>query len=251
MAGSTKSKRFISAGRMARVEVKRKAVEAEEVGESEEEGEEEEEGVVSLLTLAAAKWEKGLQVKAARQTRREEWNETRGVGMEGGMGMGVEGVGVQGVGAVPVSRNAGPPPTAVPENYRLVGQERGAALVDPAVLVYKRVLYLWEGGREQGWFLGTIVATSEAEGCNFRIKYDREETGSLFVDGVHAVLLSLSGQQAYGRRWVALEKIDPKLKFQKWTRKGVLSTGGPGCAGSVAPTPSATPSPSRAHTPVA
>jgi hypothetical protein len=26
----------------------------------------------------------------------------------------------------------------------------------------------------------------------------------------------LSGSEAYGRRWVALEKIDPKLKFHKW-----------------------------------
>ncbi|RYY85541.1 hypothetical protein EON63_07320 [archaeon] len=37
-------------------------------------------------------------------------------------------------------------------------------------------------------------------------------TGTLFVDGMHSVWLSLDGEQAYGRKWILLERTDGKLR---------------------------------------
>ncbi len=58
-----------------------------------------------------------------------------------------------------------------------------------------------------GWFLGSISGPSKMKNCNFNVKYDRSETGNLFVDGVENMNLTLCGANAYGRRWVLVHKI--------------------------------------------
>lgn len=137
-----------------------------------------------------------------------------------------------------LSINAGPSAEEIPKGYTRV---QVIPSIDPAYLMYKRILYKWEakadrrksnysrlsvsslvgrssvGGlgrssilpsRPSGWFIATIVGTSKEKDKNYNIKYDKAETGSLFVDGVHAVKLSLEGDTSYGRRWVVVEPIN-------------------------------------------
>lgn len=188
--GSSKSKRFISQDRLQRKEarmllVRPKSAVVEEEVESEEE--EERDNVVSLLSLAAAKKKRIAEIMESRKVR-------KGPGESSAVDV--------------VALNAGPPSELIPLGYELVSQELGPALITPEVLLYKRILYLWNGeqGNIFGWHIGTIVGISENAGFNYRIKYDREETKSIFVDGIQPVFLSLSGEQAHGRRWVALQK---------------------------------------------
>lgn len=187
--GSSKSKRFISQDRLQRKEarmllVRPKSTVAEEDVESEEE--DEHDNVVSLLSLAVAKKRRIADIMESRKVRK---------------GPGETAVDM-------VALNAGPPMELVPKGYELVSQELGPALITPEVLLYKRILYLWDGsvGNIVGWHIGTIVGISENAGYNYRIKYDREETKSIFVDGIQPVFLSLSGEQAFGRRWVVMQK---------------------------------------------
>lgn len=105
-----------------------------------------------------------------------------------------------------VELNSGPPADKLPIGYKMI---EFIPNLSPEFLIYKRVLYKWEIAKKpQGWFLGTIVSSSKVPAANFNIKYDRAETGTVFVDGVHAVLLSMEGLQAYGRKWVVLEWTD-------------------------------------------
>jgi len=189
--GSTRSKRFISIDRLQRKEarsmlVKPKAAMVEE--EVEEEEEIEYDNVVSLLSLNEAKRKRVATIMENRKLRKEP-GEHAAVDV--------------------IALNAGPPMEMIPAGYQLVPQTLGPELLNPAVLVYKRILYLWDGsvGNIVGWFPGTVVGISEQTGYNFRIKYDREETKSIFVDGIQPVFLSLSGENAFGRRWVAIQKI--------------------------------------------
>lgn len=191
MEGSSKSKRFISQDRLQRKEarmllVRPKSAVAEEEVQSEEE--DEHDNVVSLLSLAVAKRKRIQDIMEGRKQRKGPGGEQSVVDV--------------------VALNAGPPVELIPVGYELVSQDLGAAIISPEVLIYKRVLYLWDGtvGNITGWFIGTIVGISESQGFNYRIKYDREETKSIFVDGIHPVFLSLSGENAYGRKWVALQK---------------------------------------------
>jgi len=200
-----KSKRFLSADRQQRFEARKLLIKSKSVEEKEdieeEEDLEEQDQVVSLLTIAEAQKSKIGEILEGRKDRRVAWKENQ------------NGVGSHNV----VALNAGPPQNLIPHGYKLVSQELGPNLLLPEVLVYKRILYLWEGKerKEKGWFLGTIVGTSDMREYNYRVKYDREETKTIFVDGIDPVMLTLHGENAYGRRWVALEKIDPKAKFRK------------------------------------
>jgi len=189
--GSTRSKRFISIDRLQRKEarsmlVKPKAAMVEE--EVEEEEEIEYDNVVSLLSLNEAKKKRVAAIMENRKLRKEPGEHTA---------------------LDVIALNAGPPMEMIPVGYQLVPQTLGPELLNPAVLVYKRILYLWDGsvGNIVGWYPGTVVGISEQTGYNFRIKYDREETKSIFVDGIQPVFLSLSGENAFGRRWVAIQKI--------------------------------------------
>lgn len=190
--GSSKSKRFISLDRLQRKEARSQLIKVkEEVVEDVPEEEEEVvyDNVVSLLSLAVAKKKRIADIMENRKTRKCP-GETAVVDV--------------------VALNAGPPMKLIPTGYELVSQTLGAALITPDLLLYKRILYLWDGsiGNIKGWFVGTVVGISENSGYNFRIKYDREETKSIFVDGIQPVYLSLSGENAFGRRWVAMQKIE-------------------------------------------
>lgn len=108
-----------------------------------------------------------------------------------------------------IAINAGPSPEEVPPGFAMV---EFISNNNADEIMYKRILYKWDGdeanlNKPKGWFIATIVGTSRKEGCNFNIKYDRAETGSRFVDGMHAVDLALSGDGAYGRRWVLIDWI--------------------------------------------
>ena len=78
----------------------------------------------------------------------------------------------------------------------------------PEALLHKRVMYLWNDPKKvklhDRWFFGTISSESRVEGFNFNIKYDQFETGTVFVNGIENCDLTMSGENAYGRRWVLL-----------------------------------------------
>lgn len=107
-----------------------------------------------------------------------------------------------------VLMNSGPPKHLLPYGY--VTADVAPELTSEA-LVGKRVMYLWEGSRNprcNGWFLGSISSQSKMAGCNFNIKYDSFETGSVFVNGIENCFLAMSGENAYGKRWVLLRNAD-------------------------------------------
>jgi hypothetical protein len=153
----------------------------------EEEEEVKFDNTVSLLSLAIAKKKRIAEIMEGRKQRKDPGKTSVDV----------------------VALNAGPSVDLVPKGYQLVSQELGPDLITPEVLIYKRILFLWDGsiGNITGWYIGTIVGISEQTGFNYRIKYDRAETKSIFVDGIQPVFLSLSGENAYGRRWVVMQKV--------------------------------------------
>jgi hypothetical protein len=187
--GSSKSKRFISQDRLQRKEARMllmKPTVVEEDLEAEVEEEVVFDSTVSLLSLAMAKRKRVAEIMMGRKQRKDPARNAVDV----------------------VGLNAGPSLAMVPQGYELVSQELGPALLTPEVLIYKRILYLWDGsvGNISGWYVGTIVGTSEQAGFNYRIKYDRAETKSIFVDGIQPVFLALEGENAFGRRWVVMQK---------------------------------------------
>eukprot|EP01031_Cornospumella_fuschlensis_P026338 gene26338-31816_t len=111
-----------------------------------------------------------------------------------------------------ISMNSGPPASSIPVPYIPI---HDLFTLDPAVLVYKRCMYyvqFEETYKPSGWYMGTIISVCSNTGKNFNIKFDRKETGTLFVDGMHSVWLSLDGEQAYGRKWILLERTDGKRR---------------------------------------
>ncbi len=107
-----------------------------------------------------------------------------------------------------IALNSGPLPSLIPPGY-VQSQNIPIELI-PANLLKRKILYLWEGDavKAHGWFIGTICAPSKTEGFNFNIKYDKCVTMNHYVDGIQKVNLSLSGNNAYGRRWVLLDRVD-------------------------------------------
>lgn len=189
---SSKSKRFMSKERLERAEARaalRKPKSNPNIVEEEIVNEEEEiEEFKSILDFAFQKETTTVSIVEKRKKQREEDKLRK-------LEEGIEDV---------VKKNAGPPPSLLPSGYEMIELPPS---ISPDLLVYKRVLYLWEEPNVKGWFLGTIVAISKMKGYNFNIKYDRKETKSLVVDGVKPVFLSFEGINAYGRRWVMLKKI--------------------------------------------
>lgn len=181
---STKSKRFISQDRLDRAEA-RKALFAQTEQEEELEVEDVHEEEID---------ERELRVREIIERRKKQREEEKLDAVEKGI------VDV-------VALNAGPTPAEVPRGFAVV---EFIPDLDPAYLVYKRVLYKYEDPTKAcGWFLGTIVGVSKATGKNFNIKYDRAETGTRFVDGMQSVSLAMEGENAYGRRWVIIEWMGP------------------------------------------
>lgn len=105
-----------------------------------------------------------------------------------------------------VAINSGPPIHMIPKGYTL---SKIVPEITPEVLIKRKVMYLWgnDHKRVKGWYFGMISTESRKKGCNFNIKYDRAETHNIFVDGVKNVHLTLTGENAYGKRWVVLDKV--------------------------------------------
>jgi hypothetical protein len=188
-------KRFISQDRLDRqaarkllIESQKKRVE-EEVIEIEEKVQE---NILSILDLETMTEEKVKTILDVKKSRRKERHQER---IEKGE-------------IDTLKLNGGPSPDQVPEGYKVI---EFIPNYSPENIVLKRILYLWEKTdkkyRPTGWFIGTVVGTSVQKGYNFNIKYDRAETKSIWIDGMHPVLLTFEGESAYGRRWVILEKL--------------------------------------------
>lgn len=118
-----------------------------------------------------------------------------------------------------VAINSGPGLDQVPKGYKL---NETVPQLTPEELTGKRVMYLWDKTLSiddnprglVGWYIGSIAGPSRMKGCNFNIKYDRAETLSIFVDGIKNVNLTLSGNNAYGRRWVILYRDESYVVAQ-------------------------------------
>ena len=243
--GSTKSKRFISQDRIQRKEARILLIQPKNNQDNniqlQQEEEQKYDTTISLLSLKTAKQEYIKELIEKRKFRKQLCQDTDMIHTD----------------MNEIKVNAGPPAELIPKGYELVSQDLGEELLNPDILIYKRILYLWEsststnsgssgngncighnnknkknssseanntttpttaptpittatGGNNTngiiGWYIGTIVGISEQSEYNYRIKYDRKETKSIFVDGIQPVYLSLSGVNAYGRRWVLLQK---------------------------------------------
>jgi hypothetical protein len=116
-----------------------------------------------------------------------------------------------------IALNSGPLPNLIPPGY--VQSPNVPVELIPANLLKRKILYRWEGDdvKAQGWFIGTICAPSKSEGFNFNIKYDKFVTLNHYVDGIHKVYLSHAGNNAYGRRWVLLDRTDGVVKEETET----------------------------------
>lgn len=99
--------------------------------------------------------------------------------------------------------NSGPLPEEVPDGYKPIYVPQ----FTDEYIIYKRILYKFNTKSTKGWYLGTVVARSKKENCNYKIKYDRAETKTVFVDGVRNVKIELSGDQGYGKKWILVEPI--------------------------------------------
>ena len=103
--------------------------------------------------------------------------------------------------------NAGPPPSAIRNGYKLA-EVLPTALDDS--LCRRKIMYLIDDNfnNVHGWFYGSIAIRSKKPGCNYKVKYDKGFTNTRHVDGIVDTLLSFQGEEAYGRRWVLLDRLD-------------------------------------------
>jgi hypothetical protein len=107
-----------------------------------------------------------------------------------------------------VTANSGPAPDLIPKGW--YADPVAPTLLD-AKLIKRRVMVYWNVPREGiGWFPGTIVNQCDRDGANYLVKYDRQETKNLFVDGIKATKLSFMGHEAYGVYWICIiPEVDP------------------------------------------
>jgi hypothetical protein len=200
--GSSKKGRFVSQDRLQRVEARKLLIKTKsaKIYDIENKEEEKTENVLSLLDLEAQQTE--FQKEFIKRRQEERKNQKEKLAADNPSYVDV------------VKINSGPPSSDIPEGYRMVDAIYD---VNPDTLLSRRILYLWEGddAKAKGWFIGTVATETKQKGFNYNIKYDRKETGTLFVDGFETVLLSLSGNEAYGRKWILLEKIHKKEKHLK------------------------------------
>eukprot|EP01034_Spumella_vulgaris_P034407 gene34407-42435_t len=197
---STKAKRFVSQDRMMRAELRRSLIRTQSKKNNIsviQETVEEIDPVTSMLDVERLRVERVEQIVAQRKAahlKQKSENALNGI-----------------IDVVQI--NSGPPVDQLPSGYALSSVVPG---LTPQELTGKRVMVLWEEGvndnerKINGWFLGSISGPSKMKNCNFNVKYDRSETGNLFVDGVENMMLTLSGENAYGRRWVLVHKVKVK-----------------------------------------
>lgn len=183
---TVKMKRFVSQARNKKKENKLQSGAREETkSEDEERFNDIDENVISFLDVEPLRQKVVHGIIQQRQRKREVAKQE------------LQQRGIVDVVAV----NSGPPANLIKSGYVLSSEP---PLLTLEYLQYKRVMYKWEGvhPKAEGWFFGMIATASRVSGCNFAIKYDRMDTGSVYVDGVKNVLLELKGDNAYGRKWV-------------------------------------------------
>lgn len=193
-----KAKRFISQSRMSRMETRKALVPSKEdaAADDVEPSLDDEDHMLTLLNAEGRRNDKQTKLVQDRMDRR---NQLKSGGSNNG--------------SLPyidvVKLNAGPPVESIPAGYTMYNSVFGPHLIDPSFLTYKRIMYLFESrgsaAKADGWYIGVVIGKSLRRGNNFRVKFDRAVTGTYLVDGVHPFLLSLAGEQAYGRRWVVLD----------------------------------------------
>jgi len=103
----------------------------------------------------------------------------------------------------PVLVNAGPPASIIPAGYRLAATVPSVTI---AALAHRRIMVMWNEETAKGWFCGRVSAVTNRPGYNFNVKYDKEEVNNIAVEGIHTAMLGLTGEHAYGRHWVLLER---------------------------------------------
>ncbi len=208
---STRSKRFISQDRIQRAEARKLLIKMKsaKIYDIEEAPELKTENVISILDMEEKILQRQTELIEARKQKQELRKELQKQQNPDYIDR--------------IQLNGGPLPHQIPKGYKVI---HFITDIEPQTILYKRCLYLWEGKhlKVNGWFLGTIGSVSKQPGCNFNIKYDRKETLSLFADGFRSVHLSLAGDQAYGRRWVILEKIE-KQKYLRGRSRSPNSAG--------------------------
>jgi hypothetical protein len=197
---------FVSQDRLDRAAARKMLVESQkgpslEIFDECIEQKEEGEHIVSVMDLEKIRTERSKQLVVERKKLRQE------------MRLEAEAENAEDLVAI----NSGPHPRFIPRGWR-------ASDVVPTIcdaeLVKQKVMFLLEKSDSQrvgGWFPGSVAGPSRKPNCNYNIKFDRIETGTLFVDGIRNVELSLVGENAYGRRWIILTEVplDQPILFYK------------------------------------
>ena len=105
-----------------------------------------------------------------------------------------------------VTRNSGPDPALIPPGW---SAEPNPPIVLDDSLLKRRCMVYWNVPKEAtGWFSGNIIGQCDRDGKNYLVKYDRAETGNLFVDGVKPTTLLFMGEEAYGVSWILLVRSE-------------------------------------------
>jgi len=99
-----------------------------------------------------------------------------------------------------VLENAGPSAAVLPPGW----------LADPLMplplhidqLIHRRCMVLFNESKAKGWFFGAVSGESRRQGYNYSVKFDKQETANIEIDGIKSVNFSASGEFAYGRGWV-------------------------------------------------
>ena len=130
--GSTKSKRFISQDRIQRKEARILLIQPKNNQDNniqlQQEEEQKYDTTISLLSLKTAKQEYIKELIEKRKFRKQLCQDPDIIHTD----------------MNEIKVNAGPPVELIPEGYELVSQDLGEELLNPDILIYKRILYLWE-----------------------------------------------------------------------------------------------------------
>jgi len=124
-----------------------------------------------------------------------------------------------------VTANSGPTPDLLPKGW---SADPVAPTALDKKLIKRRLMVYWNVPREGvGWFVGTVVNQCDRDGANYLIKYDRQETGNLFVDGIKPTKLSFMGHEAYGVSWIlVIPTPAPETVADEFGNEVVITTAG-------------------------
>jgi len=107
-----------------------------------------------------------------------------------------------------VLENAGPSAAVLPPGW----------LADPLMpfplhinqMNHRRCMVVFNEPKAKGWFFGTVSGESRRKGYNYSVKFDKQETASIEIDGIKSVNFCASGEYAYGKGWVLCHR-DPDV----------------------------------------